>query len=39
MREKSLNVHGDYGDFKVVLDVQSRLRIRRKYFSENAEYA
>jgi hypothetical protein len=39
MRKKSLSVHGDYGDFRMVLDVQSRLRIRQKYFSVNGEYA
>jgi hypothetical protein len=39
MREKSLSVHGDYDDFRVVLDVQSRLRIRQKYLSVNGEYA
>jgi hypothetical protein len=38
MREKSLSVHGDCGDFRGVLDVQSRHRIRQKYFSVHGEY-
>jgi hypothetical protein len=31
MREKSLSAHGDCGHFRAVLDIQSRLQIRRKY--------
>ncbi len=33
MRRKPLDVHGDCGDFSVVLFIRSRLRIRQKYFS------
>jgi hypothetical protein len=32
MREKSLSVHRNYGDFIMVLYLQSPLRIRLKYF-------
>ncbi len=39
MREKSLSVHGDSGDFRVDLDVKSRLRLRQKYFNVHGEYA
>jgi hypothetical protein len=31
VREKSLGVHGDCGDFQAVLDVLSRIRIRQRY--------
>jgi hypothetical protein len=30
----TLSVHGDNGDFRVVLYIQSRLRIRQKYCKE-----
>jgi hypothetical protein len=33
----SLNVYGDFGDFSEVLFIQSRLRIRQKYFSVHGE--
>jgi hypothetical protein len=39
MREKSLSEHGDCGDFRVDLDVQSHLRIRQEQFSVHGEYA
>jgi hypothetical protein len=32
-----LSVSVDYGDFRVVLFIQSRLRIRQKYFSVHGE--
>jgi hypothetical protein len=34
-RQKNLSVHGDNVDFRVVLFITSRLRIRQKYFSLN----
>jgi hypothetical protein len=39
MRQKTLIVHEDNGDFRVVLLLQSRLRIRQKYFIMYGEYA
>jgi hypothetical protein len=36
-RQKSLTVHGDYGDFTVVLYRQRRHSIRQKYFSVHGE--
>ncbi len=32
-------VHEDNGDFRVVLFMQSRLRIRQKFFTVYGEYA
>jgi hypothetical protein len=39
MKEKSLNVQGYWGDFRVVLDVKICLRICQKYLSVHGEYA
>jgi hypothetical protein len=32
MQQKSLSVHRDYGDLRVVLFMRSRLRIRQKHY-------
>jgi hypothetical protein len=37
MRQKSLGVHGHYGDFRVILSIQNRLQICQKYFSVHRE--
>jgi hypothetical protein len=34
---QALSVHGDYGGFIVVLLIQSRLRIRQKYYCVHGE--
>jgi hypothetical protein len=33
MQQNSLSVQGDYGDFRMVLLIQSCLRIRPEYFA------
>jgi hypothetical protein len=33
MRKKSVSVHRDYGNFIMVLYIQSRLRIRQKFLA------
>jgi hypothetical protein len=38
MRERSLRVHRDYGNFRMVLYIQSRLRIRQKYLNMHEEH-
>jgi hypothetical protein len=38
MREKSLGVHGDYGNFRIVLYTQNRLRKRQNYLSVHGEH-
>jgi hypothetical protein len=35
----TLSVHGDDGDFRVVLYIQCRLQIRQKYLSVHGEHA
>jgi hypothetical protein len=39
MLQKSLSVHWDYSDFRVVLYIRSRLRTRLKYLSQHGENA
>jgi hypothetical protein len=39
MHEKSLSIDVDYGNFRIVLYIQNRLRVRQNYLSVHTEHA